>query len=188
MIGPSVAKKAYHSLAERRKSGPLAEEEWLRIVAAVVNDEFMLYLEKPPAARLPGRKRNPLFDLLATETGSNLEELTQRKARTIATDLAQIKAVCKEMTEEQIMEQIKDRCAAFSKKWPGKLTSSSLAKWWSDIGVKKKMVIDIYKEPPTHWREVARSIFPHEQWVADSEWASIRSTHGRLIWQAMPTN
>lgn len=96
----------------------------LRIVANALTPK--------PTVRIPGvktpRPRNVLLDTLATLAGGKVEEVPPPMWSRCAKALANIRAVCPNVT----VEEIHRRAAVYRKKWPDRdLTATALATWWA---------------------------------------------------------
>ena len=126
--------------------------------------------------------RNPLFDALASLTGSDPAGLTKTAARTVAVALAEIREVCPNLTVDEINYRVK-RYKDLHPQWP--LTAMAICKNWSEIGGgyrTKSGKDNIYVEP-NGWRPFAAKIHPN---LAQQEWRDICVGYGAQILAAMP--
>lgn len=92
----------------------------------------LLHVEPAPNAKAKTtRKRNPIFDAIATACGHNLGELTESGGGSIANAESQIRKASKDVAPEEIHR----RAENFRRKHPTwSLTANSLAKYWAELG------------------------------------------------------
>ncbi len=77
------------------------------------------------------RARNELFDALAKAEDSDPMQVTKQNGARIGTALAQIRAVCADLTPEEILR----RATNHRRKWPNiTVTANSLASHWAKLG------------------------------------------------------
>lgn len=99
------------------------------------------------------RKRNELLDALVEACGGNPAETTRPAFRAAAVALADIQAVCPNLTRDELFA----RAARYKSKhrdWP--LTPPALCKHWADLGGGPRTSAakrDVYIEP-NGWREL----------------------------------
>jgi hypothetical protein len=138
------------------------------------------------------RPRNPLFDELAQSTGTDPLLATKPKLREIAVALADIKAVCPDLT----VEEIRRRAAAYQEAHPPgtdrhwTLTAKALAKYWGDLARDQRgerrtreAALDVYQTPPVGWEAVAIRLFG--EGMRDKGWPEIRIAYGLEILKEM---
>lgn len=124
-------------------------------------------VDMAPPARLPEspkqpRKRNPLFDTLASVCGLNPESMTKSEGGKVGTSLADIRTADPNVTEDEIRR----RAANYRKEWPGvELTPTALSGNWTRMaGVK----------PATASQSNGKPLSAEERW-ARAEMAKIEA-------------
>ena len=107
-------------------------------------------LDAGEATKKPvSRNRDPLFDALAGVSGAIATELTKSAARACGVALAEIKAVCPDLTVEEIAR----RAANYRTHFEGAaLTPSALKTHWATCGVAYSRTN--YRKPEPQLREV----------------------------------
>lgn len=108
----------------------------------------------------PGRARDVLFDALAIAEGSDPGQLTKDGARRVAVALAQIKAVCPELT----ISEIQRRARIYRSVMPSgsRLTANALAVNWAKCGGElpvMRFAPDL-PAPPEGWRTMLEQAYP----------------------------
>lgn len=159
------------------------------VVASVIDREYdkMMYAAKVPRMT-KAAVQGELFDTLCAVCGYNAKEMTRAGKRTTGVAIADIRAVCPDLTPLMIQS----RAAAYKRKHPTwELTPSSLAKHWGEFGgdATRSGKRDTY-QPPPNWRETAKRIFPDAlEWVNPHDfdklnWLDVRATLGETILKA----
>lgn len=163
------------NLRRQRNAGKLTTSEWI----TCANEVFALVTRsrsrKPKGAP---RERNPLWDTLAIECGiTDLRQITRISAKQIGVALADILAVCPELTSEEIARRVQ----GYRRKYTSvPCTPFALASHWAEFGGgarTERAKRDIYVEPETGWREKAAQKFPGAtEWANPHDWTTIAWT------------
>lgn len=156
----SFGERLLHDMtAEAKRLGrKLDGREFVVLSDRVFADYVRESKRKPKAA---GRARNPLFDALALAMCcQDLSQITRNGAKSIGVALADIMAVCPELTPEEIQR----RAAAYKRKWPDSRnhTATALAKYWHEFGQSQEQrtrasKTDPYQRPAGDWKAVLLS-------------------------------
>lgn len=121
----------------------------------------------------PGRSRDVLFEALAIAEGSNPKQLTKDGARRVAVALAQIRAVCPELT----ISEVQRRARVYRSVMPGgtRLTANALAVNWAKCGGDAPVQPSAELPPePEGWREKLEAVYPGNQVNIDSKpWSAV---------------
>lgn len=158
-------------------------ERWDAVVNATAADEGIARKRKPKGA---ARARNPLFDALATATGTkDLSQLTRNAAKAIGVALADILDVCPDLT----VDEIERRANAYRRRWPDprNLSAQALAKHWASVGggePTRPAKTDIYTEPPGDWRAIMRGLYPGApilEGLAEAKWSDLPSDARKAV-------
>jgi hypothetical protein len=150
------------------------------VAESIVKEEVEAQKRAWEAAMIPAkvpvqRKRNDLLDALVRLCGGDPEQTTKSEFRTAATSLAEIKAVCPNLT----VAELESRVEVYHRKhkdWA--LTPMSLAKWWSscsdNAGPRTKSErSDIYQEP-ARWRSTLQRMYElSDAAVRDKAWLDL---------------
>lgn len=160
------------NVRRQRNGGKMSTTEWIN----TANEVFTLVTKskqrKPKGAP---RERNPLWDTLAIECGIlDLRQITRISAKQIGVALADILAVCPELTSDEI----KRRVQGYRRKYPSvACTPFAIASHWAEFGGgprTERAKRDIYVEPEPGWREKAAEKFPGSmEWVNPHDWQTI---------------
>lgn len=150
----------------RTKNGNvLQRDQWIKAATDFIDLEIQTTRKTPRAKGTPApkRPRNPLFDCLATVTGTrNVHEMSRAGLRAVGVALADIQAVTPDLTEDEI----KRRAAAFTRAHPTwNLTAPTLAKYWGNFSPRKETTrsgeSDPYQEPDLEtWHAAADVLYP----------------------------
>lgn len=108
----------------------------------------------------PGRAREVLFDALAIAEGSDPKQLTKDGARRVAVALAQIKAVCPDLT----ISEVQRRARVYRTVMPAgsRLTANALAVNWAKCGggATPQVKPTALPPPPEGWRTMLEEAYP----------------------------
>lgn len=100
---------------------------------SAIVDPILPGLDMPPPAPKKAKKRNPLFDALATACGLKPDEVTKSGASVIGKALAEIREVYP--GPDLKPEEIHARAHEYRRQHPQwELTPSALAKYWAGLG------------------------------------------------------
>lgn len=105
----------------------------MKFSKSAIVDPILPGLDMPPPAPKKAKKRNPLFDALATACGLKPDEITKSGASVIGKALAEIREVCP--GPDLKPEEIHARAHEYKRQHPQwELTPSALAKYWAGLG------------------------------------------------------
>ena len=100
---------------------------------SAIVDPILPGLDMPPPAPKKAKKRNPLFDAIATACGLKPDEITKSGASAIGKALAEIREVCPGPGGLEA-EEIHARAREYKRQHPQwELTPSALAKYWAGL-------------------------------------------------------
>lgn len=166
--------KLFAALQElrERNNGKITTSQWIEAANRVFAESTTSRKKQPKSAT---RERNPLWDTLALECGiMDLNQITRISAKQIGVALADIQAVCPNLTTEEI----KRRVQGYRRKYPSvACTPFAIASHWAEFGGgprTERAKRDIYVEPEPGWREKAAARFPDAMgWGNPHNWATI---------------
>ena len=136
----------------------LTREQWVKAATDFITVELASAPGRAPRAKgapKPSRPRNPLFDTLATCTGTkNLLAMTRPHLKAVGVALADIMAVTPDLT----VEEIQHRAEAYKRRWPDprNWSAPALAKHWGEFGgAPTRTGLPTMAEPTGDWRRAA---------------------------------
>jgi len=137
----------------------------------------------PPEPNKPARQRNKLLDALVAATGGDPLVTTRPAMRAAGVALAEIRAVCPDLTP-QVIDRAAKAYSQAHRDWP--LTPSALAKHWHTLGQatapsKPPDPLDPNgPEPSGNWRPVMIRIFDLNADALDAKkWAELPVSYRR---------
>ena len=105
----------------------------MKFSKSAIVDPILPGLDMPPPAPKKAKKRNPLFDAIATACGLKPDEITKSGASAIGKALAEIREVCPGPGGLEA-EEIHARAREYKRQHPQwELTPSALAKYWAGL-------------------------------------------------------
>lgn len=189
-MSATPGERLFNVLSEARKqnNGVLNAPLWIRAADEWFAREIEAFKPKKreKGTRPAPRDRNPLFDALATATGSkNLAAITKPAAKAIGIALAQIQEVDKTLTESKIVRVVE----AYRRRWPDprNLSAMAIAKHWHEftsVDATRAAKCDPYIEPEG-WQPWANELYPTSDFSA-RKWLDIPVDYRREILKKMP--